>query len=217
LRSRLSVRRVVVAAAAQQDACEPVAFGKQLRRRSAGDMQDQKDAENALEALTVILAEMGLELKPAKTRIVQLREGGEGLDFLGFHHRYVRGNTPRSRHLTFLVRWPSRQAMGHARERIREVTAHSRLRVPVEIIVRDLNRFLRGWAGYFRYGNSAQFFDKITLRAFRRLAGFIPKRHKRRKRYGWRVLAHQPHRMDLIDLNGIIIAPRPNRSRRQGS
>jgi Group II intron, maturase-specific domain len=30
----------------------------------------------------------------------------------------------------------------------------ARLRVPVEIIVRDLNRFLRGWAGYFRYGNS---------------------------------------------------------------
>ena len=33
----------------------------------------------------------GLELKQAKTRIVHLREGGEGFDFLGFHHRYVRG------------------------------------------------------------------------------------------------------------------------------
>lgn len=48
---------------------------------------------NPIEALTAILAEMGLELKQAKTRTVQLREGGEGLDFLGFHHRYVRGNT----------------------------------------------------------------------------------------------------------------------------
>jgi hypothetical protein len=160
---------------------------------------------------------MGLELKPAKTRIVHLREGGEGLDFLGFHHRYVRGNTPRSRHLTFLVRWPSRQAMGHARQRIREITARSRLRVPVEVIVRDLNRFLRGWAGYFRYGNSAQFFDKITLHALCRLAGFIAQRHKRRKRHGWWVVAHQTHRMGLIDLNGIIVAPRPTRSRRQGS
>ncbi len=42
--------------------------------------------------------------------------------------------------------------------------------------MQDLNRFLRGWAGYFRYGNSAQFFDKITLHALRRLAGFIAKR-----------------------------------------
>ena len=45
-------------------------------------------------ALTAILAELGLELKQAKTRIVHLKEGGEGLDFLGFHHRWVRGNTP---------------------------------------------------------------------------------------------------------------------------
>jgi group II intron reverse transcriptase/maturase len=177
--------------------------------------ETRRDAENALAALTVILAEMGLELKQAKTRIVHLREGSEGVDFLGFHHRYVRGNTPRSRHLTFLVRWPSRQAMGHARQRIREVTARSRLRVPVDVIVRDLNRFLHGWAGYFRYGNSAQFFDKITLHALRRLSGFIAQRHKRRKRYGWWVVAHQTHRMGLINLNGTIIAPRPTPRRRE--
>jgi RNA-directed DNA polymerase len=176
------------------------------------------EAENALEAFTAILDELGLELKPAKTRIVHLREGGEGVNFLGFHHRYVRGNTRRSQHLTFLVRWPSRQAMGHARQRIREITARSRLRVPVEIIVRDLNRFLRGWAGYFRYGNSAQLFDKIMRHALTRLAGFIAKRHKRTTRYGWWVAAHRsPNRMGLIDLNGTIVAPRPTRPRRQGS
>ena len=195
--------------------------GRGVLLRYADDLlaicKTRREAESALEALTVILAEMGLELKQAKTRIVHLREGGEGVDFLGFHHRYVRGHTARSRHLTFLVRWPSRQAMGHARQRIREITARSRLRVPVEEIVRDLNRFLRGWAGYFRYGNSAQFFDKITLHALRRLAGFIAQRHKRRKRYGWWVVAHQTHRLGLIDLNGIIVPPRPTRSRRQGS
>src|SRR5207244_2131733 len=72
--------------------------------------QSRAEAERALVALRSILAELGLAPKEAKTRIVHLREGGEGLDFLGFHHRYVRGNTPRSRHLTFLARWPSRQA-----------------------------------------------------------------------------------------------------------
>jgi hypothetical protein len=50
-----------------------------------------------------------------------------GCGFPCFHHRYARGNPT--------------------------VTAsHSRLRVPVETIVRDLNRFLRGSAGYCRYG-----------------------------------------------------------------
>jgi Reverse transcriptase (RNA-dependent DNA polymerase) len=96
--------------------------GRGVLLRYADDLlatcKTRRDAERALEALTAILAEMGLELKQAKTRIVHLREGGEGVDFLGFHHRYVRGHTARSRHLTFLVRWPSRQAMGHARQRI---------------------------------------------------------------------------------------------------
>ena len=104
--------------------------------------------------------------------------------------------------------------MGHARQRVREITARTRLRVPVEEIVQDLNRFLRGWAGYFRYGNSAQFFDKITFYALQRLAGFIAQRHKRRKSYGWWVVVHQTQRMGLIDLNGTIVPPRPTRSRR---
>jgi Group II intron, maturase-specific domain len=64
----------------------------------------------------------------------------------------VRGRTPRSRHLTFLARWPSRQAIQHARDRIRELTDRRRLLVLVEEVVRDVNRFLRGWVGYFRHG-----------------------------------------------------------------
>jgi hypothetical protein len=36
----------------------------------------RQEAERALAALTAILAELGLELKPAKTRIVHLTEGG---------------------------------------------------------------------------------------------------------------------------------------------
>jgi RNA-directed DNA polymerase len=66
------------------------------------------EAERALAALKAVLAELGLELKEAKTRIVHLCEGGEGLDFLGFHHRWVRARGPRVRHVTFLARWPSR-------------------------------------------------------------------------------------------------------------
>jgi RNA-directed DNA polymerase len=177
----------------------------------------KSEAEAAIEALAAILAELGLELKLAKTRIVHLREGGEGVDFLGFHHRYVRGATTRSRHLAFLVRWPSQQAMGHARQRLREITGRSRLKVPVEVTVQDLNRFLRGWAAYFRYGNSAWLFDKIMIYAYRRLAGLIAKRHKQRKRYGYWVLAHTPDRFGLINLNGTVVAPRPNRPWRQGS
>jgi RNA-directed DNA polymerase len=189
--------------------------------RFADDMvvmcRTRGEAERALVALREILAELGLTLKDAKTRIVELREGGEGLDFLGFHHRWVRGTTPASKHLCFLARWPSHQAMQRARGRIGELTDRRWLRLPVEEVVQSVNRFLRGWAGYFRYGNSAVAFDKITFHALVRLAGFIAKRHNRTGRYGWWAVIHQsPDRLGLINLSGTIVAPRPNRSWRTG-
>ena len=172
------------------------------------------EAEAALVALRQILAELGLELKDAKTRIVHLEEGGEGVDFLGFHHRWVRAR--RARHVCFLARWPSPRAMRHARDRIREITDRRWLLRPVEDTVQELNQFLRGWAGYFRYGNSAHHFDTITDYAADRLAGHVAKRHKRPRAYGWSVLAFQsPDRLGLIDLNGTVVAPRPYRAWRR--
>jgi RNA-directed DNA polymerase len=167
----------------------------------------EQDAHRALDALRVILGELGLRLKDAKTRIVHLVEGGEGFDFLGFHHRYVRGRTARSRHLTFLVRWPSRKAMQHARDRIRELTDRRRLLVAVEEIVQDVNRFLRGWAGYFRYGNAAKHFVAMMNYALRRVALVMRKRHRRSRSYGYWTVVHRSHdRLGLINLNGQVVA-----------
>jgi len=157
-----------------------------------------------------------LEPKQAKTRIVRLVEGGEGVDFLGFHHRWVRSRDARFKHVAFLARWPSRQAMQHARDRVRELTGRDRLRWPVEQVVGDLNRFLRGWAGYFRYGNSTVQFDQIIRHADRRLALLIAHRYQQPWRYGRQVLNSRPDRYSLITLNGTIAAPRPNRPWRQG-
>jgi RNA-directed DNA polymerase len=171
------------------------------------------EAERALAALKAVLAELGLELKEAKTRIVHLREGGEGLDFLGFHHRWVRARGPRVRHVTFLARWPSRAAMQHARDRVRELTARERLVLPVEDVVQDLNRYLRGWAGYFRYGNSAGHFNRIEYQVANRLALFVAHRHRRSRAYGrWAVLYRSPGRLGLITLAGTVVAPRPGRA-----
>jgi group II intron reverse transcriptase/maturase len=197
------------------------ARGSGLLLRYADDLlalcKTKREAEDALVARTAILAEMGLELKPAKTRIVHLREGGEGVDFLGFHHRWGRGRTAGLTHIEFLARWPSRQAMQHARDRVRELTARDRLRWPIEQVVGDLNRFLRGWAGYFRYGNSTVQFDTIIRHAERRLQLWIAASHQQPWRYGRQQLAARPDRYGLISLNGTIAAPRPNRPWRQGA
>ncbi len=172
----------------------------------------RQQAQGALAALTVMLAEMGLAPKASKTRIVHLKEGGEGFDFLGFHHRWVRARSQQHRHVLFLARWPSEKAMRQVRDRVRELTARRRLLVPLEVIAGDVNRVLRGWSAYFRYGNSAHHFDKIRNHALERLALVIAKRHHRTRAYGLSVVAFQsPDQLGLIDLNGIVVAPRPGR------
>jgi group II intron reverse transcriptase/maturase len=170
-------------------------------------------AQAALERLAALLAELGLEPKAAKTRVVHLAEGGEGFDFLGFHHRLVRGRTPRSAHLTFLARWPARKAVQRARDRIREITGRKWLWMPVEDIVRDLNLFLRGWANYFRYGNSARVLGQIRNYALQRLAIWLSKKGNRRRawRWGLKQVLLSPNQMGLISLDGTVVAPRPFR------
>jgi len=172
----------------------------------------REQAEAALMQLRTVLAELGLQPKEAKTRIVCLQVGGAGFDFLGFHHRLIRvaSRRDRGRSVTFLARWPADRAMRQARDRIRELTRRSRLLLPNEVIVEDINRFLRGWAAYFRFGNSAVRFEKIMLHVWTRMALVIARRHKRSRRYGWSVLAYQsPDHFGLISLSGTVVAPRP--------
>jgi hypothetical protein len=96
--------------------------------------RSREQAEAALARLRGLLAELGLEPKEAKTRIVYLQVDGEGVDFLGFHHRLVRsqGRRGTGKGVVFLARWPTRKAMQHARDRIRELTARRRLLLSVK-------------------------------------------------------------------------------------
>ena len=181
--------------------------------------KSREQAEAALQRLRDLLAELGLEPKQAKTRIVHLEVGGEGVDFLGFHHRLVRSR-PRDgrRPFTFLARWPANRAMQHARDRVRELTARSRLRLPIEAIVQDVNTFLRGWVDYFKYGHSAQRFSEIRQYVRMRIALLISKRHRRSRRFGlWGLLTFTPNEFGLIRLYGIVVSPRAGKPWREKS
>jgi RNA-directed DNA polymerase len=179
--------------------------------------KSREQAEAALARLRELLADLGLEPKEAKTRIVHLQVGGEGLTFLGFTHHMVRSPARAGmRQITFLARWPSDKAMQHARDRLRELTARSRFRVPVELVVQEMNWFLNGWAGYFKYGNSGRRFAQLHWYAQRRLGLFLSKRYRRGRRFGrWLVGVHAPARLRLARFAGTVVAPRPNRPWRE--
>jgi RNA-directed DNA polymerase len=87
--------------------------------------------------------------------------------------------------------------MQAARQRIRAITDRRLLLRPPEEVVAELNRFLIGWGGYFRRGNSSRHFDKIDHFAFDRVARFLGERHQspRPLRDGRGLLAR---RRDLI-------------------
>jgi group II intron reverse transcriptase/maturase len=179
--------------------------------------KSREQAEAALQRLRVLLADLGLQPKEAKTRIVELRVGGDGVDFLGFHHRLVRSR-PRDgrRPFTFLARWPTDKAMQHARDRVREFTDRRRLLLPVEQVVQDVNMFLRGWVGFFRYGHSAERFSKIRNYVRMRIALFISKRHRRSRHFGtWALLHFTPDEFGLIRLYGIVVSPRAGKPWRE--
>ena len=102
--------------------------------------------------------------------------------------------------------------MQHARDRLRELTDRSRLRVPIEWVVQEMNSFLTGWAAYFRYGNSARCFSQLQWYAGMRLGLFVAKRHRRGRGFGrWVVGVASPDRLGLVSLDGTVVAPRPNR------
>jgi RNA-directed DNA polymerase len=180
--------------------------------------RSQQQAEAALARLRDLLADLGLQPKEAKTRVVRLEVGGPGVDFLGFHHRLVRSRGVRGRKgVTFLARWPSDQAMRRARDRLRELTVRSRLRLPVEAVVEDMNMFLRGWGAFFRYGHSAVRFNKISQFAQERLVLFVGKRHRRGRDFGLSVVAYlSPNRCGLVSLVGAVVAPRAGKPWREG-
>lgn len=169
-------------------------------------------AETALVRLRELLAELGLAPKEAKTRIVQLTDGAEGFDFLGFHHKQVRSRGVGGKgRVSFLARWPSDRAMSRARDKLRGFTRRSRLRSSIETVVQDMNLFLRGWAGYFRYGHSTARLSTIRHYALERLAIFMGKRHQSRhaRAFGMRLLLSLPtNQLGLISLSGIVVLPR---------
>ena len=106
--------------------------------------------------------------------------------------------------------------MQQARDRVRELTAKRRLFLPVEAVVQDVNLFLHGWVGYFKYGHSAERLSKIRHYVRMRIALFISKRHRRSRHFGmWALLNHTPDEYGLISLYGIVVSPRAGKPWRE--
>lgn len=123
---------------------------------------------------------LGLQINRDKTRIMDLRQPGQSLDFLGYTFRYDRDQYGRPQRYWNLE--PSCKAMAREREALRSLIGPHQSHTPLPELMGRVNRHLRGWANYFRLG--------YPRRSFRQLNHFVRSRlgrHlRRRSQRGWR-------------------------------
>lgn len=144
--------------------------------------RSEAKAKEALAVAGSILDSLGLALHPGKTRVVDLREGREGFDFLGCHFRARVSGRLLERGICryYLHRWPSTRSMKRIRGKVKALTGHNRVGVKdIRVVIRDLNPVLRGWASYFRTGNAAEKFRHVDIYVRRRLVRLLIGRHGR--------------------------------------
>ena len=144
-------------------------------------------AEHALAAVGEILASLGLRLHPDKTKVIDLREGCEGLDFLGCHFRArMSGRLWEQKRIIryYLHRWPSQAAMARLRTKVRELTGRNRVGLDIREVIAALNPILRGWGNYFRTGNAALKFRQIDRYVWWRLFRLMVHKRGRNLRAG---------------------------------
>jgi RNA-directed DNA polymerase len=147
----------------------------------------RRQAEQAQERATAILGELGLSLHPDKTRVVDLREGKEGFDFLGCHlHARMSGRLWEQRRIVvyYLHRWPSVRSMKRARARVKALTGRSQVGMELKAVIERLNLFLRGWGNYFRTGNAGSKFLTMDRHVTWRLKRLLIKKRGRNLRAG---------------------------------
>jgi RNA-directed DNA polymerase len=123
---------------------------------------------------------LGLAINRDKTRMVNLKEKGGRVDFLGFTFRYDRDLHGRAHR--YLNVSPSRKALAKEREKLRGLTSKSWCFLPIPALIQRLNRHLRGWAAYFSFGYPRVAFRELNRYVRTRLASHLKRRSQRRFR-----------------------------------
>ena len=120
---------------------------------------------------------LGLEINREKTRVVNLKEQGASLDFLGFTFRYY--EDLRGRGWRYLNVSPSAKALKKEREKLHEMTDHRQCSKPIPELIEELNRHLQGWRNYFDFGYPRVAFGEINTYVRYRLQQHLRRRSQR--------------------------------------
>jgi len=148
----------------------------------------QADAEALREEIAEVLTPMGLRLSEAKTLITHI---DEGLDFLGWH---LQRHRKRGTNRCYVYTYPSRKAVKAVMAKVKAQCRKTGTDLPLDALLIQLNRMLRGWCAYFRPGVSSAAFQYLSSYTWGRVIRWLRRKHRRitwkelRRRYcdgGW--------------------------------
>ena len=123
---------------------------------------------------------LDLQINREKTRVLDLRQTGQSLDFLGYTFRYDRDRYGRPQRYWNLG--PSDKTMTRERETLRQLINAQQSHTPLPELIGRLNRHLRGWANYFALGHPRKAFSALNHFVRYRLGRHLQRRSQR----GWR-------------------------------
>jgi RNA-directed DNA polymerase len=104
-------------------------------------------AQALREELAGVLSTMGLRLSPEKTLVTHI---DEGLVFLGWRiQRHCKRGT--GKHYVYV--YPAKKAVVAVMDKVKTIRRQS-MNAPLADLLRRVNRMLRGWTAYFKYGCS---------------------------------------------------------------
>lgn len=120
---------------------------------------------------------LDLTINREKTKIVDLAQPRNGIDFLGFTLKQV--PLDGKPNVKFCLTMPSRKSQNKAFNEIRERTDPKNGFKPIRMVINELNLFLRGWGQYFRYGHPSKVFSKVNRHTRDSLYKFLQRRSQR--------------------------------------
>jgi RNA-directed DNA polymerase len=139
----------------------------------------QKNLDRGIALLQHYIGRLGLCINQEKTRRLRM-ETGKSVDFLGF--RFYCAKSWKTKERLILVT-PSLRSQQRCRDQISTRLHHS---IPkrVKDQVKDVNKFLWGWVGYYRMGHSSESFRRVNNFVNKRVRHVLQRR-KGRRGYGW--------------------------------